>query len=273
MRKWFILLALCAHSFNFSIPIQDRKLDPIALVSLFSALGLPADEDLATALQRHWLRKPGQERWDLKELPYDQKFFVLNWARQQGMFDEWTPSIRIYDKALILGATTSSMQKRLNYLVHLWEEGVRFSEVVWLTGDRPLNKNVDSLFERCHTESEAAHILWEETKLPNDMHHLPVVFIASPMKKEGLLLERPHTADTLISWLNTHPDPCKTLFISHQPFCGAQFAAIKTTLPDAIVFDLAGPGTDLSKNPRASSITLDSIACWIYQEYKSATMN
>ncbi len=263
MKKWFFLFTLCLYSFAFASPLLERTLDRVALWQLASALGIAEEEDPLEEIQKYWPRQPNQERWEMKELSIEQKQLVLNWATKQGLFSPWKPACKKYDKALILGATTSRMQMRLNYLKTLWEEGVRFEEIVWLTGDRPLDKRVDELTDRCNTESEAAHIIWEETSLPDEMSSLPVLFVAVPMKEGG---RRPNTEDTLLAFLKTAPEPCKTLFVSDQPFCGYQFAVIHATLPNAFLFDLVGQGVDSSSHPAAAAMTLDAIARWIYQE-------
>lgn len=266
MKKWFLFLAICLCNFSFALPIQDRTIDAAALSELAFALNLPKDADIIVETQKRWLRKPGQERWELSELSIEQRMFVLDWAQKQGLFAPWKPLHKTYDKALILGATTPRMQMRLDYLKELWLEGMRFSEIVWLTGDRPLDKRVDNLTERCDNESEAARILWEETNIPEEMRNLPVVFIAVPMKPQGSSLKRPNTEDTIFAWLQTDPQPCTTLFVSDQPFCGYQFAVIKACLPESFSFDLVGQGVDPTSHPAAAAITLDSIARWIYQE-------
>ena len=266
MKKWLFLLAICLYSLTFASPIQDRKIDPTALSQLGLALDIPQNADIVVETQKHWLRKPGQERWEIAELSPDQRSFVLNWATEQGLFAPWRPVSKSYDKALILGATTSRMQMRLDYLRQLWNEGTRFNEIVWLTGDRPLDKRVDELTDRCSNESDAAHILWKETLLPEEMRSLPVVFVAVPMKVEGSSLKRPNTEDTLVAWLQIASKPCKALFVSDQPFCGYQFAVIKATLPGTFLFDLVGQGVDGASHPAAAAITLDAIARWIYQE-------
>lgn len=266
MKNWFFLLSVCLCSLSFALPIQDRKIDAGALAELASAFNISTDADIIEETQRRWLRAPNQERWEMAELSSDQKLLVLNWAAEQGLFAPWKPLYKTYDKALILGAATSQMQMRLDYLKQLWKEGVRFGEVVWLTGDRPLDLRVDGLTDRCSNESEAAHILWEETDLPEDMRALPVVFIAVPMKIEGSSLKRPNTKDTIIAWLNTAPHPCTALFVSNQPFCGYQFAVIKASLPSTFLFDLVGQGANPTGRPAAAAITLDSVARWIYQE-------
>ena len=163
--QWLFLLT----SFLFAAPIQDHKIDLDAAFELCLALNIPLNQ---------WLRKSGQERWEIAELSSNQRLLVFNWAKEQGLFDPWKPLCASYDKALIFGATTPRMKMRLDNLKQLWEEGIRFKEIVWLTGDRPLDPQVDHLLERCKNESEAAQILWEETDLPEEMGRLPVLFVA-----------------------------------------------------------------------------------------------
>ena len=267
MKTWLFLLLASLSNLASALPIQERQIDPVALSQLTSALGIPEDADLISATQQRWLRHVGQERWEMAELSPSQRAFVLQWAEDQALFAPWTPFYKTYDKALILGATTSHMQKRLDYLRQLWEAGVHFNEIVWLTGDRPLDSRVDGLTPRCKNESEAAHIIWEEANLPEGMRALTVTFVAVPMMKgEGSSSKRPNTEDTLVAWLQTAPQPCTALFVSDQPFCGYQFAVIKATLPDAFAFDVVGPGATSTKHPAAAAIILDSIARWIYQD-------
>ena len=249
MKKILLILSCFLSHLAFAMPILDRRIDPAALEQLASALGIPPGADLIEETQKRWLRKSGQERWEMAELSPDQKQLVLKWATEQGFFAPWKPVQKHYDKALILGATTSRMQRRLDYLKQLWEEGVRCDKIVWLTGDRPLDKRVDSLTDRCSNESEAAHILWEETPLPDDLRNLPVVFVAVPMKTEGETFKRPNTEDTIIAWLKVAPEPCTALFVSDQPFCGYQFAVIKANLPGMFSFDLVGQGVEAISHP------------------------
>jgi hypothetical protein len=266
MKNWFFIFAICLGNLTYATPIQDHQIDSTALSQLASALNISQDADIVAETQKHWLRKSNQERWEMAELSPDQRLFVLNWARECKLFDPWKPLTNTYDQALILGATTDRMRMRLDYLKRLWNEGTRFSEIVWLTGDRPLDERVDGLTNRCSNESEAAHIIWNEMDLPEEMRKLPVVFIAVPMKINGSSLKRPNTEDTIIAWLKIATEPCKALFVSDQPFCGYQFAIIKANLPNAFLFDVVGPGVESINHPAAAAIILDSMARWIYAE-------
>lgn len=261
-----LLLTLLIFNPAFSYPIQDHRIDTAALSKFASSLGISEEADLIEETQKHWIRKC-QERWEMEELSPDQKELVLSWAMKQGLFSSWKPLCKAYDEAIILGGNTEVMKKRLNYLKDCWNEGIRFEKITWLTGDRPLNKNVDDFLGRARNESEAVRIIQHEIPLPKELSLLPVVFIALPMKEEDSSLKRPNTEDTIIEWLKIKQKSRKVLFISNQPFCGYQFAVINTNLPQDIQFDVCGPGIDPKNYPNIAAITLDSIARWIYQDH------
>lgn len=266
MKKYLILLIFCLNNLTFGDPIKNYQIEPTALVELVSTLGLAADQDILEQTQKHWLRKPGHELWELEELSAHQRSFVLDWARKNQLFADWKPACQSYDKALIFGATTVAMERRLAYLIQLWKEGIRFNEIVWLTGKRPLDPRVDGLVDRCQDESEAARVLWDEVDLPTDMRKLPVVYIDVPMIAVGNSFKRPNTADTIFAWLDQSPNPCKVFFVSNQPFCGYQFAVVKTCLPKEFSFDLVGSGFVTMSHRASAAVILDSLARWLYQE-------
>lgn len=263
-RLFFAAAAFCCSV--FATPIRDHRLDPQALSSLAEGLEILPGEDLVARTQERWLRKAGQERWEMAELSPEKRCFVLDWAEKEGFFAPWMPTEPFYDQALILGATTARMESRLAFLADLWKGGTRFGKIVWLTGERPLDPRVDSLTDFAKTETAAAPILWEKADLPEEMRKLPVLFVASPMKEDG---KRPNTADTILSWLESAPEPCTALFISDQPFCGYQFAVIKALVPDAYQFDVAGAGVHSTNHPAAGAIILDSVARWLYQDHSN----
>ncbi len=245
-------------------PIKDYTIDSKALSELALAFDITDNQNIVEETQKKWLRKNGQERWEVDKLDSNLSNFVLSWANENGFFEERTPSSLTYDKAFILGATTSRMKMRLEHLKKLWINGIRFSEVVWLTGERPLDERVDTLLDLCKTESDAAKIVWESSDLPQDMANLPVTFISVPMKIEKGNLIRPNTADTILAYVEKAKDPIKALFISNQPYCNYQFAVIKKFLPEEFIFDIAGPGVDSENSTINAAVILDSIARELY---------
>jgi hypothetical protein len=256
--NFFFLSIIFIWAALFSEPLVDRSLNSEAILELANYFGISQKEDLVLETQKKWLRKPGKERWEIEKLSQKDQEFVINWAKKEGFFDEIRPSIQLYDKALILGATTKRMQIRLNYLKKLFQEGVRFSEIVWLTGERKLDSRVDEFTDLCETEFDAAKLLWEKEDIPNEMKNLPVLFISAPQKNGA----RPNTKDTLDKWLQEMQDPSTVLFISSQPYCEYQFNVIRETLRDNILFDIACPSV---LEVEAENI-LDSVARSIWMK-------
>ncbi|HEY2809806.1 MAG TPA: hypothetical protein VGJ00_00215 [Rhabdochlamydiaceae bacterium] len=262
----FLLFLFCAARCVIATPIQEYYFDSQALSELAWDLGIPSHADIVNETQKQWLRPSGKERWEMAELPMEKRKLVVQWAEKQGLLADRKPLMNTYDTALLFGAATPSMQKRLKYLKTLWEEGVRFKHIVWLTGDRPLDKRVDAFTERCSNESQAARVIWEEVELPAEMRELPIVFVEAPQKKVGLSLQRPSTLDTILTWLKTGPTPCKCLFISSQPYCCYQYAIVKSSLPEMFGFDVVGPRMDPDRHSASAAVILDTLARWIYQE-------
>ena len=131
--------------------------------------------------QKHWIRRPGTERWDMQELSSQQSLLVFNWAQEQNLFASWIPTYSFYDKAILLGGATPRMQARLDHLIFLWNKGICFNEVVW-----------------------------QRTTIPEELKKIPTTFIVTSIKGD----KRPNTKDTLISWLESKP--YTLLFISNQ---------------------------------------------------------
>ncbi|MBN4067411.1 hypothetical protein JYU14_04940 [Simkania negevensis] len=268
MKKILSLLLLLSVSTVFGTPLQDYKLDPVAVRELAAFMEIPEDEDIIVETQKRWLRPSDKERWELAELPLEKKEFVIAWAKKQGMFDRCNPGDCRYETAVILGSSTSRMTSALNYLKRIWGEGIHFNELLWLTGDRPLDARIDDMADRCDTESEAARLIWEEaTDCPEKMGSLPVVFVSAPMKEEDGVVKRPSREDAVNAWLKTNPKPCRALVVSGQPFCGYDLAVLKTHLPQSFLYDVVGLEADPNSHPAAAAIILDNVARWLYQDH------
>jgi len=263
-RVVILTLFLWINLYIYGEPMQDHPIKALSLNELISQFGIEA-ENIVAQTQAEWLRKSGQERWELEELPKEKRDFVLAWAEKNGLFKAWEPKAMSYDQALILGGATLTMKDRLNCLKKLWERGVRFKKIVWLLGDRPLDPRVDELGAHSQTETDAAKWIWENADLPKQMRKCQLTFISLPMRDEAGVSKRPTTEDTIVAWLQMQQTPCSCLFISNQPFCGYQFAVIKSVLPPSFSFDVAGNAQTGEDQPLAA-ITLDTIARWLYVE-------
>ena len=121
------------------------------------------------------------------------------------MFSPWKPLYKIYDKAFILGLQPRHA-KAFGLSQTALGGGGSFLEIVWLTGDRPLDSRVDGLTDRCSTELRRLALSGKRSRPPGDLQAVPVSLWHS-MKG----MERPNTEDTILAarkWPLNLVKPC-----------------------------------------------------------------
>ncbi len=261
MRKLFFLFMMAFMSVYGNWEPSQPLLD------LLEAMEVSHDGTLSSiveATQKKWIRPAGKERWEIADLSAKEREKVIFHAERLGFFQERWPERKEYEYVLLLGATVFRMQKRIETMIRLWESGVRFHQIVILTGDRKLDPRVEALTEICETESEAAKALWKLAPIPDDMAAVPVIFIASPMIETGGIKRRPATGDTISSWLSTHPKEGSCLFISNQPYCLYQDAVVRKMMPKGYFIETVGDEAEGSR--QSAAVILDTIARWLYAQ-------
>ncbi|WP_422132458.1 hypothetical protein [Endozoicomonas sp. ALD040] len=266
---------------DHSTVINPLKLSGLA--TLMDEVGISHTNSLDSLIiaSQQWRRQPGQERWEMKDLPLtpDQHLAVMGHLKALNFVQELLPSSTNYEYSLVLGATVPGMERRLNHLAKLWQEGVRFNKIVFLVGQRPLKEgidNIDSLVAnsigeqargkgartaRPITETEGAMQLFATMKLPGEMKKLPTEFVDSPRVWKQNHWQRANTRDTLIQWMKAAPTPGRTLVISDQPHAHYQLEVVKQELPDAfqpeVTAQTADEGTRII-------LYLDALALWLH---------
>lgn len=238
-----------------------------SLLKLLDMMEVEHEGTLASIVaetQKQWIRPAGKERWQVDgDFSADTKAEIFPLASKLGFIEELKPAAKKYDYCLVLGATVGRMEKRINYLVKMWKDGVRFNQIVFFTGARPLDPAVDRLTAVCKTETEAAHFLWDHAELPEGIRKMPVAFVDVPMISTTEGFRRPATGDTVSAWLAVNPLPGTCVAISNQPYCLYQGAVLQTHLPEEFTCEVVGEGANLDcLNGR---VLLDTIARWLYQ--------
>jgi len=262
------------------------------ILRMMDVLELPNDGTLKNIVditqEKFFQKKPdGQrkERWEIEEVVPHLREDVMPILDKLGMLKEFFPSEKKYDSALILGALTPSVRKRLNYLGDLWENGIRFDKIVFLGGERPLEPTKESpgiLFDRKNeellirvdwqppkempkTELEMMRMVWDQAKLPREMKKIRTQWIDAPMKPNsaGIKLLRPTTEDSIKIWREVKPIERKILAVSNNPHIGYQESVLKTYLPKDFNVETVGPAASL-KLPLA--FYLGEMSRWLYQE-------
>lgn len=265
MRKvlFFLLLCIGLHALNLT---ENGELKPEAkeLLSIFEIPHEQPMQEISTLLQQQWLQA-NKDCWEMENRFEDKKDQVLPLLQQLNFIDSFEATKENYDYALVLGATARVMQRRLDFLYEQWQKGVRFKEVVLLTGARDLDPNIEIYPEGFKTEAELLVYLF-------DLHPLkkcvPSTLINAPKQMlENGVLRRPTTASTITSWLATKPEAGSCLAISNQPFVGYQEAVLKSLLSHTFEVEAIGPRI---MKDYSVAIYLDLFAKWLKyeQEYE-----
>lgn len=237
-RIFFALLTVCLTSLSALPPPLQEILD------LF---GVDVEN-----VEERWMQK-GKERWE-----FDKRYEFMRpvaWPlfEEAGYILEAKPQNESYDYALVYGALLSTVERRIAYLADLWKKGIRFNQIVFLTGERPL---IDSEKAICSLEMESQMVEWAyfQSDLPKD---IPVVFINAPQKQREGKWVRPQTTDTIAAWLQTAPQPGSCLAVSNQPYVAYQMAVMQSLLPKEFELETVGPQV---KGEPTVALILDTIA-------------
>lgn len=279
----FLLFSGCSfqskHEQKVEFVTQDGIVNPLIFKLLQLTDILYTDGTLSSVVdetQKHWLRKPGSERWDIQNLPYIHQQEIYKICKELKMFSEVKPEFQQYQYAFVLGGLFARMENRMAYLIDLWNQGVRFNSIIFLTGSRLANaaqgENQETLKQWANvtvdvmpqTETELLKFIYDHIKMPSAMRTLPVEIIDVPMlQNPDGTMRRANTADTIESWLKTNPKPGKILAVSNQPYVGYQNTVLKTLLPKSFEVDTVGQSCASNEN---IGVILDTLARTLYQE-------
>lgn len=223
-------------------------------------------QSIVKATQKAWLRPVGKERWHIQDnLTPIQKKAVMDYGAKAGFFNEIKPLYFDYDYAVILGATTSRIKKRLDLLVKMSEQGVRFKKVILLSGERPLDPSGESIHEGCKTEGDTLEYLWRANPLSKKVawKHFKHPMISTPSG-----IRRPTTIDTYRLWLASNPPPGRILAVSNQPYCLLQQLVAQNIMPKGFTYETVGEAPELS-SINAQTL-LDTVARCLYESARAA---
>jgi hypothetical protein len=273
---------------GYSQILFDKHFKPKAkllqLLDLFEIDNqLTTIEQINAWAQKNLLRQG--ERWEKQRNEFEKlKTEITPLLRDLGFIEATYPHFNEYQGAIIHGALLSRVRLRLHYLVKQWENGVRFTHLYFLSGERFLNKeyeNKESLISDSssllkikkdwkeptqlpQTEHEMTKLVWDQSDIPDDMRtQVTVHFINAPMKKDVKTKKniRPTTNDTVKEWLKTYPPIGRYLAITNAPYTNRQDLVIRTIAPDIYGFDTIGS----KANQEEIAIFLDELARLIFQ--------
>ncbi len=267
---------------------QQQKPTP-ALQELLTKCDMTHDgtlADIVAQTQKAWLRPAGLERFHVNDAYTKRKEEFHPLFVRLGLIDEVMPQQKWYRYAVVHGANVLVVRARLAYLAKIWQAGVRFQQLVFLTGQRildPVQETEQALCDRNQdilpirsdwqydrqdlptNETEMMRFIYEQAAVPAELRAVPLTVIDAPQIIDDRgNTKRPNTQSTIHEWLKTNPEPGRCLAISNQPFVGYQDSVMRTELPAG--FDLETVGLALPSVYESVALCLDSLARWLYQE-------
>ena len=301
-REWSVLTVLLWMTVmnpqqNYATPAPQQATPRTnALVhtmsELLDKLNVPHAMNLEsiTEASQRWRRKPGQERWEMPDIKLDfkQQERIMELLRKLELVSELRPKSKQFEYALLLGATVPRMENRLQQLIKLWVDGVRFNEIIFLVGQRPLTPGIDQVDTlvtrvlgkdatdearknaRPMTETEAAHLVYQVADMPEDMRKVPIHYVDTPRLWQDDHWRRANTRDTLKKWMEQkNNEPSKTLVVSDQPHSLYQQEVVRQELPPAFHIEVTGQEAGVDTR---IAVYLDALALWLHNlEQRLAT--
>jgi hypothetical protein len=259
LRKFFLFLFIF-----FNLNCDSFKIDP-PLSALFNYFKIQHNgilKYIVTKIQP-WKRKPELERWQVQEIEVKDKNYVISLLKKLNFVDSIYPKKQEYDYAILLGADTKNVIARINFLIDLWKNGIRFKNLICLGAQRPCDKNDiipewQNLKVQPKTETEIIKFYLNTFHFPDSLN---IVFVDTPMVVTKEMIKRPNTQDTVLEWLKCNPKPGSCLVISNNPYIKYQDAILKKNLPKDFEVETVGPA---SFEGVKISIYLDTICRWLY---------
>jgi len=250
----FLFVLACTSAFSHLITDDNKLAEP--LVAILETLEIPSDSSLTTVAEklREKCHQSG-DRWTFEHRFDHQRETLMPLLEDLGCFATVRASKKHYNYAVILGALRPAVQKRIDFLVEEWKRGIRFDEVVLLTGKRALRPS-----ENCpnlQSETEMMTLVWNETPMPAELKSVRLTIVNSPPAPGR---DRATTESTVFAWLEMDPTPGHTLVVSSQPYVGYQESILKARLPISFSIETIGPegGQNLP-----TSVLMDNLSKWL----------
>jgi hypothetical protein len=287
-------LRLSEKTSDKSTPLFDKNNQPsFTLLQLLEIVGMESSNPSEITImeindwsQKNLLRQ--SERWVEQSDRFEKLKPILKpLLKELGFVDAVLPNDKDYQGAILHGSLLSRVCLRLHYLVEQWKQGIRFSDLYFLSGERPLEPEQENeqtltndegsplkikkewiLSKIPKTECEMIQLVWEQSEIPQKMREIPVHFINAPMKnnpKTGNWL-RPNTNDTVEAWLQTHPTVGCYLAVTNAPYMMRQDLVIRAIAPSNYSFETIGSSADENEK---MLVFLDEVARCIFQIQKN----
>ena len=240
MKKLAIMVALLPGVFGCEAIWNNGPTQ--LLKDIFKITEIDNVNDFKFATQQanfRWIRPTGYERWNIYSILNDsQRARLTKIIKSSALAKAKMPTKKHYHAVVVLGATTSRVKTRMEFLMKLANYGVTWDKIFLLGSTRDLNTGTDqdqkmAVFLRrmsaAETEIGMMQYLWSQINKPKFCSGIPVVSIQSGQRADGT---RANTETSLVEMAkNIENSQGKSiLFISNNPYICYQDAVAKKVL-------------------------------------------
>lgn len=240
MKRLAVLISLLPMAFGCEAIWNNGPTQ--LLRDIFKITELENVENLEYATKQsnfRWIRPKGLERWHLYSILLDhQRVKLEKIIKNSALAKEKMPTKKHYYAVVILGATTTRVSTRMEFLLKLAKSGVTWEKVFLLGSDRDLNTGPEAdqrmaeflkLRESQETEMAMMEYLWSQFNKPKFCQDMKAISVQAGKRPDGT---RANTEDTLIELIKIMGDVKgqTILFISNNPYICYQDAVVKRAL-------------------------------------------
>lgn len=240
MKRLAVLISLLPMAFGCDAIWNNGPTQ--LLRDIFKITEIENVENLEYATKQsnfRWIRPKGLERWHLYSILLDhQRVKLEKIIKNSALSKEKMPTKKHYYAVVILGATTTRVSTRMEFLLKLAKSGVTWEKVFLLGSDRDLNTGPEAdqrmaeflkLRESQETEMAMMEYLWSQFNKPKFCQDMKAISAQAGKRPDGT---RAGTEDILMELVKIMGDVKgqSILFISNNPYICFQDAVVKRVL-------------------------------------------
>jgi len=194
-------------------------------------------EELHLLAKKYWYTNH-QKKIHSYEKNNEKVTLAFSLLQQLGFLEEISPKKRIYDYVFLFGTSIKKMQLQLNYVFDLWQNGMHFNNIIFLTSERSISHKTYAKLLTDKIDSpmlpyNGINILKKmlsSTQFSNGFNDIKTTYVVA---------QQPSLTQLTSLWLKQSPRPGTILALTHQPYSFYQHMILSSLIPQEFMLETA----------------------------------